>query len=1707
MYGEKYNIEFKSISNVLNRIKIDELDFTGTPVDLQPGAEIPKLSKDQEGHFMGSELVFYVEANSVDGMPEFYTENPRKFRVTHYQDGNVVFQGYLVPEQYSDPYIYHPFDIKLKAVDGLGLLKKADFDLNYFQKESDILDHILKKTGFDLPIYIAIDIRHDCQGVSSDPAMEYTSVNVNQLYTNEGEAPSCYEVIEKILESYGKELFITQYREKWLIFRKIDILGKFYVYVDGTYLSNDTLFSIKEFGNDKNLFPVGSLRRDINKRLHHVNLSTDLGRANNILPENIFEKEVCPDNSRQYRSKNWVAHGTLSSQCNVSRTFMDSKSVYVRFDPQSNPDFDQYLYYNLYNIDQNSQNWLFQFSMQMSTGYLSSREVEIPFDIKIKPNTETGSVYYLRNDGWSTTFDPDKVLRLKFKISMVPDKQAVIPIESADVSIPGIPVDCNLVFRFFRNQESKTDYYTDIRVFDMNFGLNEDDLEVPAFINYDMPITDNPINKEKIENIIGSAPDYANKETLFKKVKYDESAEIAPVNWQHKDDTSQYSLSEIVLHEIASNNRQPRQILSGVITGSAIDTLMIFRDYTVADQPLFFAKQVTYNLHQEEVSGKFEEYLYFEKVATIIDQAVISENFSSNNSDPITSSKIGEGSRLKSINWDDIAGKPRAFPPSRHSHGDEEMFLFDGKISINDDGDILFGAKSIFNADVHINGNIYQNGQAYETHAEQLYTTKDFIIQRDGATTAIAAGEIAGSKILKADGTNNVIFGTTNDAVARIGWEGDALQAIATRQDNPTNNGHAVWSDADNMFLTRSAAFDSDKLGGHAAADYPRRYINETISGLYDFENGIKALSVESGLIKTEAGDNNHITIETFAGENTSGDIYLHTDSSGDYYQGVVDINTDLEVLKSIRVGDNLKSQSAFVGGFAGQNWLLDGSTNHLTLDRLTVRGRMDVYELVINKIRATNGSLWVSDSAKVVSVSEDDTYYYLNFDDDDGNSSQPFWENDIIKAQQFTGRNVRVVEGRISSITTKLKSDQVALIKSTTTGTPQAGDEFVRMGNYTDTDRQGAVYLTSSDNNAPYLDVIDGVSSVNYTGSDKVKARLGKLDGITDTDFGGTLSGYGLYSENVYLKGKIVVTGGNAETQSGAQSKADTAEGNAISEAESKDNTLIGNYSLGSLDSLAYKNTVEKAELGTTVIQGGYLRTDLIEAGTIVAEKLAFTPTDSDNIIGTINTSTEGLEINADISVNSFPTVSDVGCRLLVRFDNSGIEATGNSPLQTEREPDYYEGVAGMSADFRNTNQYFRMHYRYELGYSGNYLIYSLWFKAAKNSTNRALVTQKLSGSSLYRGLLITSSNQIRMVGRDSSDGYQSVGSSSSDWNENEWTHVIGRQHSDRIELWINGNKIGETNMGSTASFDRDIDVGLRYNDAYPFDGFIDELRIYQYSRMESSVTSDLAKFYKSLYLYPAGNAGGKISANQVRTGELLSQNWENGKGTRFDLNAGLLEMKNNAGDTIFKFDSGDQTAKIAGFEFDEDSLFSDTVSLGSGSLALQDSATLYFYKNNQINYIAPGSDIFYGNNSHGLKMVSMPSSYTPTSQNERAQISLIDTSIDQYDEQRLIYLNGLIITAGQRFINLTSNTIQANQIADYNVIYTTDSQLYLPSLSTNDKSDSGYVAKGKEITIINKSGTNLLIQNVESGNFSISNNTSTKVIVGDDRKFYKIT
>lgn len=215
-----------------------------------------------------------------------------------------------------------------------------------------------------------------------------------------------------------------------------------------------------------------------------------------------------------------------------------------------------------------------------------------------------------------------------------------------------------------------------------------------------------------------------------------------------------------------------------------------------------------------------------------------------------------------------------------------------------------------------------------------------------------------------------------------------------------------------------------------------------------------------------------------------------------------------------------------FVPGWGGAGWriedrIAEGQGWTAEFDTVYVRGALNVYELIINRIRAVGGSFLFAESGKVreaKAVPLDPGRYDLTLEED----IAEFAVGDLILAQQFDpagapGDVVWQSRCRVESV-----SGNEVRVRLQGGSAPQVGYEYVRIGNDTDPGRQGAVYITSSDSGAPHMKVLDGIASWADWGSDaKVKAIVGRIKGSW-AEFG-ALDTYGLLATDVYLKGRII--------------------------------------------------------------------------------------------------------------------------------------------------------------------------------------------------------------------------------------------------------------------------------------------------------------------------------------------------------------------------------------------------------------------------------------------------------------------------------------------------------------------------------------------------------------------------------------------------------
>ena len=212
-WANKYLFKFKSIHGVEYSIYILQDGYSGSVIQRALG-RAPILRKKKNGSICGTSLEIYAEC-SVDGeFTEFYTSDPKEYRVDLYRANTLIWSGFISPELYSEPSIAPPYDVQIVAVDGLGELKLHQFIPQGVTRVKSLLAWILEWTGKSRGI-VAISSLGYTNGTAAN-FLDNVAINLDFMA---GE--SCYNVLETLLRSLHAT--ITTYEDKWLIVRETDL--------------------------------------------------------------------------------------------------------------------------------------------------------------------------------------------------------------------------------------------------------------------------------------------------------------------------------------------------------------------------------------------------------------------------------------------------------------------------------------------------------------------------------------------------------------------------------------------------------------------------------------------------------------------------------------------------------------------------------------------------------------------------------------------------------------------------------------------------------------------------------------------------------------------------------------------------------------------------------------------------------------------------------------------------------------------------------------------------------------------------------------------------------------------------------------------------------------------------------------------------------------------------------------------------------------------------------------------------------------------------------------------------------------------------------------------------------------------------------------------------------------------------------------------
>lgn len=282
--------------------------FTNTRVLIEEHTQVsaPKLiyngSDDKYQSIMASEFHFnLLVRNNADGyFFHLYTGNERRYYVTvENQDEELLFEGWLLPDFYEEPYTNAVMFVNLVATDGLASLKNAYLEDSEYQKEINVIKLIslcLKKTGLQKNMLFANAI----ESAATDYKWHEIAVNCETYLDGEikyidgffldgnnvifPKRKNCYEILDLLVASlgctfygYGENWFIEGINRKHEANQLVDVYSH-----DGLFSQQNQ--SIKEIVSVHNYFNLTPSVTVVSP-WKRVNISWDIKEDGDLVPK------------------------------------------------------------------------------------------------------------------------------------------------------------------------------------------------------------------------------------------------------------------------------------------------------------------------------------------------------------------------------------------------------------------------------------------------------------------------------------------------------------------------------------------------------------------------------------------------------------------------------------------------------------------------------------------------------------------------------------------------------------------------------------------------------------------------------------------------------------------------------------------------------------------------------------------------------------------------------------------------------------------------------------------------------------------------------------------------------------------------------------------------------------------------------------------------------------------------------------------------------------------------------------------------------------------------------------------------------------------------------------------------------------------------------------------------------------------------------
>lgn len=263
---------------------------------------------------MPSQLTFNMLANeAIDAFfLHLLTGDEKRYRVELHnideeETDTLLWQGYILPDLYSEPYKNGALFVTFTAIDMLASLKGKTFKPWFYNSKINLpvlLGYILAETGLHQEIYVfqsLVNISHE--------AYEWRKLNLDlKPYFDGKKYTDLYEILEDILTAQGMQ--IMSYRGKWFlqgITRRGDLMGVAEVYdADGAFLRTETVERAAVYPLLSATPPNITAETPWKK----VSLNFETDSPANLFPEDVVKKQYF--SSRYLYDRHMITNGNLT---------------------------------------------------------------------------------------------------------------------------------------------------------------------------------------------------------------------------------------------------------------------------------------------------------------------------------------------------------------------------------------------------------------------------------------------------------------------------------------------------------------------------------------------------------------------------------------------------------------------------------------------------------------------------------------------------------------------------------------------------------------------------------------------------------------------------------------------------------------------------------------------------------------------------------------------------------------------------------------------------------------------------------------------------------------------------------------------------------------------------------------------------------------------------------------------------------------------------------------------------------------------------------------------------------------------------------------------------------------------------------------------------------------------------------------------------